>query len=136
MSRINRYKTREKANEGIKVKLIDPSTGRVGEDWVEVVSSLSDAFREARDKALQNAGETAGLGDEAKRKDAIAEVKAKMHAALVKSWSFDEPCTPEAVREFLREAPQVADAVVSVADDHSRFFGNGLSGSKSGPKGK
>jgi hypothetical protein len=40
------------------------------------------------------------------------------------------------VREFLKEAPQVADAVVAAADDHSRFFGNGLTGSKNGPKGK
>jgi hypothetical protein len=59
-----------------------------------------------------------------------------MHAALVKSWSFEEPCTPASVREFLKEAPQVADAVVAAADDHSRFFGNGLTGSKNGPKGK
>jgi hypothetical protein len=136
MSRINKYKTRTRANEGVKVKLLDPTTGLVGEDWIEVVSSLSDTFRDARDKALQEAGETSALGDEAKRKAAIAEVKAQMHAALVRTWSFDEPCTPEAVREFLREAPQVADAVVAAADDHRRFFASGLTDSKSGHKGK
>ena len=125
MSNIEKYKTRERANEGVRVQLIDPTNGKQGEDWIEVVSSLSDSFRDARDKALQDAGETASLGDESKRKDAIAEVKAKMHSALVKAWSFDEPCTPESVREFLRDAPQVADTVVSTADDHRRFFGQG-----------
>jgi hypothetical protein len=136
MSKINRYKTRARANEGIRVQLIDPSTGKVGEDWIEVVSSLSDAFRDARDKALQDAGETAAMGDEVKRKEAMAEVKARMHASLVKAWSFEEACTPDSVREFLREAPQVSDAVTVAADDHRRFFGNGSTDSKSGQKGK
>ena len=128
MSRIDRYKTRERANEGVRIPLLDPTTGKLGEDWIEVVSSLSDTFREARDSALQDAGETAALGDDAQRKAAMADVKARMHAALVTAWSFDEPCTPEAVREFLREAPQVADAVVASADDHRRFFASGLTG--------
>jgi hypothetical protein len=136
MSRLSKYKTRARANEGVRVQLVDPSTGKVGDDWVEVVSSLSDAFRDARDKALQDAGETAAMGDQAKRKEAMAEVKACMHASLVRAWSFEEPCTPENVREFLKEAPQVSDAVTIAADDHRRFFGNGSTDSKSGPKGK
>ena len=136
MSRLNKYKTRARANEGVRVHLVDPTTGAIGEDWIEVVSSLSDAFRDARDKALQDAGETSALGDEDKRKGALADVRERMHAALVKAWSFDEPCTPENVRAFLKEAPQVSDAVTIAADDHRRFFASGLTDSKSGPKGK
>jgi hypothetical protein len=136
MSRLSKYKTRARANEGVRVQLVDPSTGKAGDDWVEVVSSLSDAFRDARDKALQDAGETAAMGDDAKRKEAMAEVRASMHASLVRAWSFDEPCTPENVREFLKEAPQVSDAVTVAADDHRRFFGQGLTDSKPGQKGR
>jgi len=136
MSRINRYKTRERANEGIKVKLLDPSTGHIGEDWVEVVSSLSDAFREARDKALQDAGATAGVGDEKARKDVIDEVKTKMHAALVKAWSFEDACTLDNVKAWLLKAQKASQAIMVASTQDERFFGKPSTDSSDGAKAK
>ena len=122
MGDMAKYQIRSRANTPSRVFLLDPETNEKTEDWLDIVSSLSDAFRLAKDAAMQEAGAMSAERDDAKRKDAIDQVKRQMQAALVAGWSFDKPCTPEAVAAFLLEAPQVAMMVVSVADDNARFF--------------
>lgn len=122
MGDMAKYQIRSRANTPQRIYLLDPATGEQTEDWLDIVSSLSDAFRSARDTAMQEAGAMSAERDDDKRKDGIESAKRTMQASLVTAWSFDKPCTPENVAEFLREAPQVAALVIRVADDNARFF--------------
>jgi hypothetical protein len=129
MSSMDVFKTRDKANDGIKVDLLTPA-GEKTDHWIVVRSQLSDAFREAYKGALQEAARVAGLnapGDDKAGQATVAEViRARLvdcQAALIASWSFEEPCTLENARQFLVDAPQIADMVDRVAASNARFFG-------------
>ena len=122
MGDMARYQVRGRANTPQRIHLFDPETNEQTDDWLDIVSSLSDAFRLARDRAMQESGALASERDDAKRKDALESIKRDMQASLVAAWSFDAPCTTANVSAFLIEAPQVAMMIVSVADDNARFF--------------
>lgn len=124
MSAMDRYRTREKANTTKRVPLFDPATGQPTEDWLEIRSSMSDAFKRARNLAMQEAADFAASQPDGDKDEALARVQARMHAALVADWSFDEECTLENVADFLMDSPHVSDLVVGIADRGSLFFGN------------
>jgi hypothetical protein len=118
------FRTRERANQPARVFLIDPATGNTTEDWLDIRSSLSDAFRQAKDRCMQDAAELTAEQDETRRREGVAEIKRRMYVALLAGWSFDEPFSEDAAYEFLREAPQVEDVITAVADSRERFFGD------------
>lgn len=130
---MNRYKIRSQAQKPMKVFLVDPATGEHTEDWVEVRSSLSDEFMEARDAAMR-AVQGVVTPDKAQRKAEVGEIQLEMKSSLVAGWSFEEPCTKENIIEFLREAPQIQQMLLNVADDSARFFSKPSEGSKTGRK--
>lgn len=124
MSAMNRYRTRSKANATKRVNLYDPATGKATDDWLDVRSSMSDAFKRAKNRALQEAADQPRDGSAEEREEATLHVTARMHAALVADWSFEEECTPENVAEFLIDSPHVAALVVGIADRGELFFGD------------
>lgn len=124
------FYTRDKANEGRKLPLRTPD-GKPTEDWIIVRHVWSDAFQKAEEAALREAREIVmGMGDKPDP-EAVADVqrasRVKLLAALVAGWSFDAECTPDAVAEFLAQAPQIADAIDKFAGDSKGFFGEGSS---------
>lgn len=120
-STMDKYKTRSKVSNPVRQHLLDPTTQELTTDYLEIRSSLSDEFMDARDRSMQEVSEI-DEQDPKKRKALVKEIQLRMSAALVAGWSFSEPCTEENVVEFLREAPQVRNLVNSVADDAQRFF--------------
>lgn len=114
--------TREKANEGIRVPLHLP-TGELSEHWIEIYGVDSDAFRIAEAMSRREGVRIAQIEDPAKRDTATAELTRRLRAALVKGWSFDQECTPDNVAAFLREAPQIAEAIDRVSSNRALFFG-------------
>ena len=121
--------TRKRANEGVRLQLVD-GTGNATDAWVIVRGFDSDAYRAAHDSlnramarlasVVRTKGADATLfaaTQEEKDTEALAE-----RAALVAAWSFEEPCTPAKVAEFLREAPYVSDQVYYFAQERDRFF--------------
>lgn len=135
MSSMDKYKVRAQAQTPRKVYLRDPSTGKETEDFLEVLSSLSDEFLEARDEAMQEAGQIA-TKDVAERKKLVKDIQLRMRASIVSGWSFPEPCTKENVVEFLRESPTVQQLITAAADNHAAFFSKPSDVSASGPKKK
>lgn len=130
---MDQFKTRERANEGKRLPLYAPGGGKT-EHWLQVRHVWSDAFQDANETelaALQE-GILSAQGD----KDAITAIKresqVKLLAALVSGWSFDGECTPEAVTQFLREAPQIAAQLDKFAADGRAFFGNDSTSSDAG----
>ena len=133
MSGMDVFKTRDRANEGKRLALFAPD-GSPTAHWLQVRHVWSDAFQDA------NAAEVAGIqaalleaeGDEAAAAEIKREAKLRLWAALVADWSFDTPCTPEAVVDFLRSAPQIGRVLDKFAADSKRFFGDGSTSSTAG----
>jgi hypothetical protein len=125
--------TREKANEGIEIPLYLPD-GTKTEHWLRIRGVDSDHFRLAEAESKREAMRVAMIEDPIERAKAIADAKLSLIAALVISWSFEEECTHENVKEFFRQAPQIADAVDQVASKRALFFGKGSSSSLGTPK--
>jgi hypothetical protein len=90
------------------------------EEWIDVRSTGSDAFRDACVADADTPG-----SEEAK--------KLRTAATLIVAWSLDEPCTPEAVTALLRENTDIRNKVLIVAMDRAVFFGAKSIGSSSLP---
>lgn len=122
--------TREKANEGIEVPLYLPN-GEKSNQWIRIRGVDSDHFRTAEADSRRKAIGIATIEDSLERAKAIADAKLSLVAELVISWSFEKECTLENVKEFFRQAPQIADAVDQVASKRALFFVKGSSNSQS-----
>lgn len=125
--------TRERANEGIEIPLYLPD-GTKTEHWLRIRGVDSDHFRLAEAESKRDAMRVAMIEDPLERAKAIADAKLNLIATLVISWSFEKECTLENVKEFFRQAPQIADAVDQVASKRALFFAKGSSSSLSTPK--
>jgi hypothetical protein len=118
------FMTRAKANEGRAIPLY-AADGRLTAHWVRVRGVDSDAFRLAQTKQMRRTAEIASL-PEIEKEPAIEDAKLEMTASLVIDWSFDMPCTHENVKNFLREAPQIAAAIDKFASRRTFFFRKSL----------
>lgn len=127
------FYTRERANEGIKIPLYLPD-GTKTEHWLRIRGIDSDHFRLAEAESKRDAMRVAMIEDPLERAKAIADAKLSLIAELVISWSFEKECTHENVKEFFRQAPQIADAVDQVASKRALFFAKRSSSSLSTPK--
>lgn len=128
--------TRDKANAGIKLPLFTPD-GEASEEWIQVRGVDSDAYRAAETEGFRRLRDAASAVLEAKTEDERKTIAQKAEvetlraraASLVCGWSFDEPCTTEAVEEVLRQAPQIQDQIMEVARNRNAFFSSTASDS-------
>lgn len=109
------FYTRKSNNEPKKVDLFLPDGSESGH-FLMVLGSLSDKFRESNAEAMRSVV-TQDLS-----KDQVEDVKNEALAVLVTSWSFDEECTVENVKEFLKEAPQIKDKINNFAGSQANFI--------------
>ena len=130
MSGMDDFSIRQRANDGRRIALSLPD-GSPTDHWLQIRSRWSDAFRQARDEAMQQVARVAQAG-EAEREAALEQSMLAVRAALVSAWSFDEPCEAANVQAFLREAPQIAELVDRAGADDPGFFGNAVASSPTG----
>lgn len=121
MASMKDFYTRDAGNRGTKVPLTLPD-GTKSEDYLIVRSVDSDAFRDASADARRDVLKAAQVDDIDERRKMAKESMLNLQVALVKDWSFDEECTPEAVREFLIGAPQIADALDQLCSKRELFL--------------
>ncbi|KES23076.1 hypothetical protein [Pseudomonas sp. AAC] len=115
------FYTKPNADKGVKMQLM-LADGSPSEHWLMVRGTDSDAFRKAKFEGARTMRDLPASMSDWDRAAARDEVVMNGLVSLVADWSFEEPCTLEAVREFLTNAPHIADAVDTVAADRSRFF--------------
>lgn len=120
MGSMKEFFTRKSGNEGIKVPLYKPD-GSKSDEYLLIRSVDSDAFREAEANAKRAAIMAAQIEDIEERKRIAARSTIDLQVSLVIGWSFKEEFTPENVREFLIESPQIADAIDQLASRRSMF---------------
>jgi len=139
---MNQFRTRPQANAGMRLALKNPVTGEDTGHWLQVLGEDSDAFREEAVAArgrLQNAMSSIPKADltAAKYLEIVRATRAEDVllgvASLVSAWSFSLPCTRENVIAWLRDAPQIQDAIDLAAGDRSNFLANDASSSTSTP---
>lgn len=127
--------TRQIANQGTKIALVRPDTGEETEHAVWIHGVDSDAYRKAgteQNRAWMQL--IATEGDKARDKIGTEEDKLKLTASLVFKWTFEKPCTQENVINFLREAPQIADAIDTLSSRRTLFFRKALKDSTPSPE--
>lgn len=126
------FRTRDKANAGIKLPLINPTTGEETEHWLNIVSVDSDAYQKANTKAMRQSSVIQSLDSEEAKADAVNTNSLDIIVALVDGWSFDAPFTSESVRQFLVDAPQVRGAINIMATDRALFMNSNSQNSQPG----
>jgi hypothetical protein len=126
------FYTRQKANEGIDLPLYLPGGG-LSEHSIKIRGIDSDAVKAAKLGAERKLIELFKL-PESEQDAALDALKLDVVVAMVISWTFPEPCTPEKVRELLTEAPQIKDAIDNIAGKRALFFGKGLVNSTTSQK--
>ena len=104
------------------IPLIYPGIGDTGET-ITIRSRYSDAFREAQAKATRQIAALTMATKGTKIDDAaVKQIEDMQFAVLIADWTFDEPCTPEEIIEFLEENPQVYDLINTKAAQDSLFL--------------
>lgn len=129
---IEQFFTRQAANEGIELPLALPD-GTPTEHKLRIRSIDSDAFKRADAESRRRLLDVTLLDDREKAAQVLQEEKLKVLAALVISWTFNKPCTPESVLEFLREAPQIAEQIDRLGSRRALFFKKGSAASGGSP---
>jgi hypothetical protein len=126
----SQFHTRQSANEGIDLPLYLPD-GTATEHSIKIRGVDSEVFRRAEIESRRRAMEAAATkGKEGVGPSEQLEERLFLIASLVISWSFEQECTVENVKTFLREAPQVADQIDSLAAKRSLFFKKGSTNSQ------
>lgn len=126
------FHTRKAANEGIEVPLYTPQ-GEKTAHWMRIRGVDSDEFRLAEADSKRDVMRIAQIENPRERLVEVELSKLKLIAILVVSWSFEQECTLENVVAFLKEAPQIADAIDTAASKRSLFFAGRSSSSASTP---
>lgn len=129
---MEKFFTREVANEGIEVPLYLPGTNEKSGEWIRIRGVDSDEFRLADLQAKRNLRKfaEAGVVTDSVHQDEMR----KLISSLVISWSFEKDCNHQTVCEFLKNAPQIQDAINQLAAKRSLFFKNGSTGSVNTPE--
>jgi len=125
------FYTREPANVGVRVPLFTPG-GAPTEHWLQVRGIDSDAYRLAQAASRQRLMAAQADPKKIESLDPDAE-RIELLSALVVAWSFPDPVTPEAVKQFFRDAPQIATEVDRLSANRRRFFADSSSSSTPTP---
>lgn len=130
MININTFKTRSRANEGVRLPLCTPE-GAETDHWIQVKGIDSDAFSKAVIDRQEDSIRLQDIEDNHEKEQALLNSTCELLASIVCGWSFsskklhDPPirCTPENVKEFLLDAPQIRDQIDKLISDRESFFG-------------
>ena len=138
------FYTKPACNTPQRLALFLPS-GEKTEHWIEVYGIDSDAYEAVLAETQQqllaievvaHAHKAAALEDSEQIEQTISKLQRVSSdrqallkgrelitkAALVAGWSFDAPCTQEAVMELLKNSPQIAQALDVFCSNRQNFL--------------
>ncbi|NYZ69108.1 hypothetical protein H0A36_24105 [Endozoicomonas sp. SM1973] len=118
MASMTDFFTREKANEGKKIFLTLPD-GTPTEEYLIIRGIDSDHYQATNNEVMRNFMLKSSQDEE------YSELEARLDiwVSLVAGWSFEQACTPENIKQLLREAPQIAKKVDELSSNRNFFFG-------------
>jgi len=115
--RASQFNSRDKHEEGIKVLLPLPD-GTETEEFVVLCGRDSRVFR--KEQSDHRTRMIQAKVDE-KEFDEVAE-GVKLTASAIKSWSLEDPLTPEAAIKFLEDAPYIMELLDQKLYNAKSFF--------------
>jgi len=115
--RASQFNSREVHETGVKVFLPLPD-GTPTEEFVILCGRDSRSFRKAQTDYRERMVAAAADG---KDFDTFIE-GARLTASAVKSWSLEDPCTPQSVATLLENAPYLVDLLDTKMYDSKSFF--------------
>lgn len=113
--------TREEANLGRQM-FLQTRDGKSTSEFLIVRGIDSDEYRRVHQRNMRNAIRVASIKDDEERARKISECQTDEIVALVCGWSFKKPFNEHALRDFLMQAPQIAEEVDRFAGNRVRFF--------------
>jgi hypothetical protein len=121
--RMRQFFTRERAEAGQPLPLFYPWGEPTGE-WIQVRGADCAEYRRVKENFDRDVIEAVidAKGDPAKAVMPKLSILERQAVALIVGWSFEDPCTPEAVANLLYEAPQIIDQVKRFAEDRRNFY--------------
>ncbi len=125
--------TRGNANLGIDLPLYLPD-GTKSEHSIHILGTDSDLFRQKEMDEKRRAVTDSRGKEPVEMEQLRKEAQLRLLSCLITSWTFEEECTEENKINFLREAPQVAEAINTHAADRALFFVNASKNSPDSPK--
>lgn len=125
MSSFKQFNSRKNADAGQRLVLVGPD-GKPTEHWIQVRGVDSRLFQLAKRQArVDLLAFIEKHGPDSKGTTSYVELTEKtqldMQVALVMGWSFDEPATPENVRELFDHEPSFAEQVDTFGGDRKKF---------------
>lgn len=124
--------TRQRANEGVELALTLPD-GTATKHSIRIRGIDSDAFKEAEANQRRRVYEATAEQDKDKLGKVLTDIRLETQAALVISWTFEDPCTTENVKQLFRDAPQIGEEIDRLASRRALFFKLGSTNSTPSP---
>ena len=129
---MEKFYTRKKSNDGIKLPLPLPDGSPSGEHLI-ILGKYSDTFRINEADMKRRAVETVSKypNDKKKRDEAMLKLEVEFLGTLVTGWSFEQEFNKKNIEMFLSEAPQIRDLVDKSIANNALFFGESSTDSSS-----
>lgn len=131
MGNASDFYTRDGSNEGVKIPLKNPKTGK--KEWIKIRGVDSDIFRAAKLVHDREHLKIAKLKTDKEKSAATKEARLELLSELVIGWSFPEFCDPAGIMELLENAPVIADLIDTMATVDKLFVQKKSKTSKSTP---
>lgn len=129
--KLSAFHTRDLANQGKKVPLYLPD-GTKTEEYIVVRSRWSDQVQQANRLAAEKIKKFHLENPNDDLDQAIEDAKQDVLVASIAGWSCEDEFTPEAVKELLIAAPQLAAEIDRIGASDTRFFQSASSHSSDG----
>jgi hypothetical protein len=114
--------TRPAANLGIELPLYTPD-GQPSGHTLTVLGVDSDTFRRTETEVMRKGIEIAQMPEGAERTEAFEHQQVRLISCLISAWTLEEECSEDNKIVFLKNAPQIRDAIDKVAVQRKHFLG-------------
>jgi len=116
--------TREAGNNGYKLELTRPD-GEPTDHWIEIYSVDSDEYHKSNARLRRQLGtveiEAKAIEDLKDREEYLIDKQREMECELLSSLSFEQDPTADNKREFVRNAPQIANQINQLSGRRALF---------------
>jgi hypothetical protein len=119
MSEINKFRTAKFHAIPQRMPLYN-SDGSDSEHYIDILGIKSPVMRKKKQELIREAAKNIKEGE---WNEEIAEKFSNdLLSCAITGWSFEEEPTPEFVKEFLMDAPDIRDAIDSFCSEDKNYF--------------
>lgn len=114
--KLNEFATRQACNDGIKLPLADPLTGKDSGEWVLIRGVDSDCFRKKEAEIKRRLATIENV------EEVEDDLEAELLSSLIIEWSLEDECTEDNKFTLCKDAPLIAQSINTAAAQRSKFL--------------